>query len=52
LGGADFKDERRILLGGLKGHTAFPDDAAAQKHKTRYAEKRKSARAMKEAATE
>ena len=40
LGGADFKEERRILLGGLKGHAAFPNDTAAQKHKSRYAEKR------------
>ncbi len=50
MGGADFKEERRILLGGLKGHMAFSDDAAAQKHMTRYAEKRRNA--MKEAAPE
>lgn len=52
LGGADFKEERRILLGGLKGHAAFPNDTAAQKHKSRYAEKRKSACAAKEATLE
>lgn len=43
LGGADFKEERRILLGGLKGHTAFPNDAASQKHKEKYAALRREA---------
>ena len=48
LGGPDLKALRAMLLQNLKGHTAFADDAAAQKHKTRYAEKRKSAPAAKE----
>jgi len=43
MGGADFKEERRILLGGLKGHTAFPNDAAATKHKEKYAALRREA---------
>lgn len=43
MGGADFKDERRILLGGLKGHAAFPNDAAATKHKEKYAALRREA---------
>jgi len=43
MGGADFKEERRILLGGLKGHAAFPNDAAAQKHKEKYAALRREA---------
>ena len=37
MGGADFKEERRILLGGLNGHAAFPNDAAATKHNEKYA---------------
>ena len=43
MGGADFKEERRILLGGLKGHTAFPNEAAATKHKEKYAALRRQA---------
>ena len=45
MGGAEFKEERRILLGGLKGHAAFPNDAAAQKHKEKYAALRREAHA-------
>lgn len=45
MGGADFKEERRILLGGLNGHAAFPNDAAAQKHKEKYAALRREAHA-------
>lgn len=45
LGGAEFKEERRILLGGLNGHAAFPNDAAAQKHKEKYAALRRDAHA-------
>jgi hypothetical protein len=45
MGGADFKEERRILLGGLKGHAAFPNDAAATKHKEKYAVLRREAHA-------
>ena len=43
LGGADFKEERHILLGGLNGHAAFPNDAAATKHKEKYAALRREA---------
>ena len=43
MGGADFKEERRILLGGLKGLTAFPNDATATKHKEKYAALRREA---------
>ena len=43
MGGADFKEERRILLGGLKGHAAFPNDAAATNHKEKYAALRREA---------
>ncbi|MGJ4850610.1 hypothetical protein ACH6CV_10200 [Bacillota bacterium Meth-B3] len=45
MGGADFKEERRILLGGLNGHAAFPNDVAAQKHKEKYAALRRDAHA-------
>ena len=43
LGGSDFKEERHILLSGLKGHAAFPNDAAATKHKEKYAAMRREA---------
>ena len=43
LGGTDFKEEHRILLGGLKGHAAFPNDTAATKHKEKYAALRRDA---------
>ena len=46
MGGANFKEERRILLGGLKGHAAFPNDAAAQKHKEKYAALRREAHSL------
>ena len=41
MGGDDFKEARKILLGGLNGHAAFPDAAAAMRHKERYAFKRR-----------
>ncbi|MEA4896875.1 MAG: hypothetical protein VB067_07585 [Christensenellaceae bacterium] len=44
FGGADFKASRNALLNGLKGHTAFRNDAEATKHKEKYAEIRKIAR--------
>ena len=34
--GADSKAERNLLLKHLKGHSAFPNDEAAEKHKTKY----------------
>ena len=40
-GGADSKAERLLLLKHLKGHSAFPNDEAAEKHKTKYAAIRK-----------
>ena len=43
-GGADSKAERLLLLKHLKGHSAFPNDEAAEKHKTKYAAIRKEKR--------
>lgn len=40
-GGADSKAERNLLLKRLKGHSAFPNDDAAEKHKEKYAAIRK-----------
>ena len=42
--GTDSKAERNLLLKHLKGHSAFPNDEAAEKHKTKYAEIRKEKR--------
>ena len=42
--GADSKAERNHLLKHLKGHSAFPNDEAAEKHKAKYAEIRKEKR--------
>ena len=41
-GGADLKKERRLLLRNLKGHSAFPTDAAAIKHREKYAALRRT----------
>ena len=43
-GGADLKAERRLLLRNLKGHSAFSTDAAAEKHKEKYAALRRASR--------
>ena len=43
-GGTDSKAERNLLLKHLKGHSAFPNDEAAEKHKAKYAEIRKEKR--------
>lgn len=43
-GGADLKAERKLLLQKLNGHSAFPNDAAAQKHKEKYAALRRAER--------
>ena len=43
-GGADLKEERRLLLRNLKGHSAFPNDAAAERHKEKYAALRRASR--------
>ena len=40
-GGADSKAERLLLLKHLKGHSAFPNDDAADRHKEKYAAIRK-----------
>ena len=40
-GGQDLKAQRKELLKKLKGPSAFPNSAAAQKHKDRYAERRR-----------
>ena len=48
-GGADLKAERQLLLQNLKGHCAFPTDAAAEKHKEKYAALRHAARLESEA---
>ena len=45
-GGADLKEERRLLLRNLKGHSAFPNDAAAERHKEKYAALRRASREM------
>lgn len=47
-GGADLKAERRLLLRNLKGHSAFPTDAAAEKHKEKYAALRRASRELDE----
>ena len=44
LGGVEFKALRSLMLKKLKGYTAFPDDAAAQKHREKYAEIRRASR--------
>ena len=36
-GGEDLKAERRLLLRNLSGHSAFPTDIAAEKHREKYA---------------
>lgn len=43
MGGDDFKEARKILLGGLNGHAAFPDAAAAMWHKERHTVRRRDA---------
>lgn len=43
-GGADSKAERNLLLKHLKGHSAFPNDDAATRHKEKYAAIRREQR--------
>ena len=52
FGGAEYKALRSLLLQNLKGNTAFPDDAAAEKHREKYADKRIAARITKGVETE
>ena len=42
--GADSKAERNLLLKHLKGHSAFPNDEAATRHKEKYAAIRREKR--------
>ena len=42
--GADSKAERNLLLKHLKGHSAFPNDDAATRHKEKYAAIRREKR--------
>ena len=43
-GGADLKAERKLLLQKLNGHSAFPNTAAAERHKEKYAAMRRAER--------
>lgn len=45
--GADFKAERKILLGHLKGYCAFANGKKMQAHKDKYAELRRQEREMR-----
>lgn len=45
--GADSKAERNLLLKHLKGHSAFPNNDAAEKHKAKYAAIRKEKKQAK-----
>ena len=55
-GGADSKAERNLLLKHLKGHSAFPNDDAANRHKEKYAairrERRQAAQETEEVASD
>ena len=53
-GGSNSKAERNLLLKHLKGHSAFPNDTAAEKHKEKYAAIRKEKKlvAQEEAVSE
>ena len=44
MGGPEWKAIRQILLKNLTGHSAFPTEAAAQKHREKYAQIRKDLR--------
>jgi len=44
MGGAEWKAIRQILLKNLTGHSAFPTEAAALKHRDKYAQIRKDLR--------
>ena len=47
------KAERKLLLRNLKGHSAFPNDRAAEKHREKYAAIRRAAHeAQKEGGAE
>ena len=44
FGGADHKEDRRILMGHIKGYAAFKNNAQMNKHKASLKEKRHAAR--------
>ena len=44
FGGADHKEDRRVLMGHIKGYAAFKNNTQMDKHKTRLKEKRHAAR--------
>ncbi len=44
FGGADHKEDRRILMGHIKGYAAFKNNVQMDKHKARLKEKRHAAR--------
>lgn len=44
MGGVEWKTIRQILMKNLTGHSAFPTEAAAQKHRDKYAQIRKEMR--------
>jgi len=47
MAGPEYKGIRRCLLKKLTGHSAFPNEAAAQKHRDRYAQIRREQRENK-----
>lgn len=44
MGTAEYKGIRRCLLKNLKGHSAFPSEEAAQRHRDKYAQIRRERR--------
>ena len=52
MGGPEFKGIRNHLLKNLTGHSAFPTEAAAQKHREKYAQIRKEQRKAAASETE
>ena len=49
MGGPEYKGIRNILMKNLTGHSAFPTQEAAQKHREKYAQIRKEQRSTKTA---
>lgn len=52
MGSPEFKGIRQLLLKNLKGHSAFPSEEAAQKHRDKYAQIRRERREAGEAHAE
>ena len=44
FGGAEHKNDRRILMGHIKGYAAFKNNAQMEKHKARLKDRRQAAR--------